>query len=138
MEKLCFVRKVGQEFDGQNLYEVFFTKDPEEYFEIGWVNHQWDSQPSQGRPELHRKGLTSVGSISTDILLDLVMDSMSFDMLDTRDGVVSMAWENTDSYTEEQYPQKRMVFPYGMDKDKFEETLYQREITPKYKQYKHG
>lgn len=128
------MRHVGELYDGKHIYEFFFSDLPEVVFQEGWQNHQWDAQPSNGRPEPFTQGMVSVGTIFTDIKFDILTESLSFDMLDMKDGVVALGWENTDTYGEQEYPEKRLVFPWGISKQIFADLLYSREIPIQYKQ----
>jgi hypothetical protein len=124
--KLVYINKVGQNWKGEFIYEFLFSDRIEDIDGEGW-----DSYPSVGNPEPpEKKFVKEVGSIVTNLKLDLIQDSASFGMWDAVDGIIAMAWENLENY--EEYPERRLYFSFGEDKKSIEDKLYEKDIVLNY------
>lgn len=124
--KLVYINKVGQNWKGEFIYEFLFSDRVEDIDGEGW-----DSYPSIGSPEPpEKKFIKEVGSIVTNLKLDLIQESASFGMWDAVDGIIAMAWENLENYDE--YPERRLYFSFGEDKKSIELKLYEKDIVLNY------
>jgi hypothetical protein len=52
-------------------------------------------------------------------------------MWDATDGIVALAWENIDGL--EEYPEPRLVFPFGISLTAVNDKLYERDIRIEFK-----
>ena len=62
--------------------------------------------------------------------MDVIQDSQSFAVWDAVDGIIALAWENLDDY--EEYPESRISFNFGEEKNKVTETLYEKDLFLKF------
>jgi hypothetical protein len=118
---LIYINEVGKNWKGEYTYEFLFSNSTENV-----DGEYWDVIPSSGRPEPPNSELVkSVGKLITDIKFKLVQESDTFAMWDAVDGIVSLAWEDIDEY--EQYPEVRLHFPFGMEKQAVIGRLQERD-----------
>lgn len=112
MEKLIYVEKVGVNIDGNNIYNFYYTSgDTSVIFNEEWL------EPIAGlcSDNFPNRDDCTVEKIITEIEFDLVQNCMCLGMVDCMNGIVSLAWENIDFYTE--YPEEgRLIFRYGEKK----------------------
>jgi hypothetical protein len=71
-----------------------------------------------------------MGSIDGEIRLNVAQANEQFSMWDAIDGIIPLAWENIDGMDD--YPTKRLAFPFGMPMSEVKDLLYERDITIKY------
>ena len=118
---LVYINRVGQNWKGDYIFEFLFSDVTENIDGDGW-----DSYPASSNPEPpENKFIKKVGSLTSNLNLDLVSESDSFSIWDAVDGVVSMAWENLDGY--EEYPDKRVYFSFGEEIKSVEDKLYEKD-----------
>ena len=87
----------------------------------------WDSYPASSTPEPpETKYIQEVGTLKATLNLDVIQDSQSFAVWDAVDGIIALAWENLDNY--EEYPDSRLSFNFGAEKNKVAETLYEKDL----------
>lgn len=108
---LLFVKYIGKESDGINVYEFLFGNEEEKQnffgqdFEIkpsGLVN---DLQP-------YENSYSVVKKVRIDMDLDLAQNNLCYSFQDVFDGVCCLASQNIDSLDE--YPKNgRLVLNYG-------------------------
>lgn len=121
---LCFVRFVGSDVDGNNLYELLFTEDKDifwgdgfEYMPASLVN---GLTPSEGSYSL-------VKSIKTTLKLSLATESCCHSMQDCIDGIIALAFEDISGY--EEFPEEgRLVLHFGESYDDVELKLLKHDI----------
>ena len=121
---LLFVRLIGEENDGYYRYEFIFTDNPDE----AW-GEDWEHKPAGLVNDLipSDEYITEVHIVKTKIKFDLIQDNMCFGMQDAMDGIVSIAYENMDSY--ESYPDDgRLFFMFGESLDEVERKLAMKSI----------
>jgi len=119
---LVFVNEIGKDWKGEFLYEFLFSNNIE-----GVDGEAWDEYPASGKPEPPDKEfIKSVGKLSSGLKFDVVQNSDTFSVWDAVDGVIALAWENTDGYDE--YPEKRMFFKFGETLQSVEDKLYEQDI----------
>jgi hypothetical protein len=129
---LVYINMVGKNFKGEYLYEFIFsdtTKDID--------GEEWDTFPASGRPEPpHDNFIKMVGRLESELKLDVVQNSDTFAVWDAVDGVIALAWENINAY--DSYPEKRLCFTFGENKESVEEKLYEKDLILKYNKEIHG
>ena len=121
---LCFVKSVGTDIEGNNLYEFLFTEEPDTFWGDGFEN----------MPASLRSGLTPmegsysiVKTVKTSLKLCLATESCCHSMQDCIDGVIALAYEDISRYDE--YPDEgRLVLHFGDAYDDVELKLIKREI----------
>ena len=121
---LLFVRLIGEENDGYYRYEFIFTDNPDE----AW-GEDWEHKPAGLVNDLipSDEYITEVHIVKTKIKFDLIQNNMCFGMQDAMDGIVSIAYENMDSY--ESYPDDgRLFFMFGESLDEVERKLAMKSI----------
>lgn len=121
---LLFVRLIGEENDGYYRYEFIFTDNPDE----AW-GEDWEHKPAGLVNDLipSDEYITEVHIVKTKIKFDLIQNNMCFGMQDAMDGIVSIAYENMDTY--ESYPDDgRLFFMFGESLDEVERKLAMKSI----------
>lgn len=124
--RLIFVHFIGTDYEGNNIYEFLFSED----YENCW-GEDWDVQPANGNPKAPRNFVAEVGRFINPMKFDLVKDSETFDMMDCKEGVIALAWEDVLDY--EEVISNRLVFHYGETKDSVDNKFYARDLILKYK-----
>ncbi len=121
---LCFIRLIGEENDGYYRYEFIFTDNPDEVF-----GENWEYKPAGLVNDLipSDEYITEVHIVKTKVKLDLIQNNNCFSMQDALDGIVSIAWENIDSY--DSYPDDgRIFFMFGESMEEVERKLALKNI----------
>lgn len=119
---LIYINKIGQNWKGEYMYEFIFSDNIKDVDGEGW-----DSYPASSTPEPpETKFIQEVGTLKTTLNLDVIQDSQSFAVWDAVDGIIALAWENLDDY--EEYPDSRISFNFGEEKNKVTETLYEKDL----------
>jgi len=123
---LIYINKIGQNWKGEYLYEFIFSDNIKDVDGEGW-----DSYPASSTPEPpETKYIQEVGTLKATLNLDVIQDSQSFAVWDAVDGIIALAWENLDNY--EEYPDSRLSFNFGEEKNKVAETLYEKDLFLKF------
>lgn len=122
--KLVYVNALGPNYKGDNIYEFIFSNQ-----EDVWGD-DWDKEPAGGSPSPpHIQFVEKVGVLkNSGVELTLVQNSDFFAVYDSVEGVVGLAWENSDSESITDFKQKRLVFHYGDDEKTVADKLYERDI----------
>lgn len=121
---LCFIKKVGEDIDGNNIYELLFTEDIETFF-----GENFEYKPCCLCNELipFEDTYSVVKTIKIKMKLDLIQESCCFSFGDCQDGIVAIAYENIDDY--EEYPENgRLIFHYGESYNDIEKKLAEINI----------
>ena len=121
---LCFIRLIGEENDGYYRYEFIFTDNLDEVF-----GENWEYKPAGLVNDLipSDEYITEVHIVKTRVKLDLIQNNNCFSMQDALDGIVSIAWENIDSY--DSYPEDgRIFFMFGESMEEVERKLALKNI----------
>lgn len=121
---LCFIRLIGEENDGYYRYEFIFTDNIDEVF-----GENWEYKPAGLVNDLipSDEYITEVHIVKTKVKLDLIQNNNCFSMQDALDGIVSIAWENIDSY--DSYPEDgRIFFMFGESMEDVERKLALKNI----------
>jgi hypothetical protein len=94
--RLIFARYVGEFFNGERMYELIFSENPNKTTEEGALNHFWDDEPCNGKPTCPQEFADRVEFFTlNDPELELLIDSHSFSMEQAINGVVSLIWSNS-------------------------------------------
>jgi hypothetical protein len=125
---LVYVNELGPNFRGDNIYEFIFSNLDDVWGE------DWDSEPANGKPQPPNiEYIKKVGVLkNSEIELNLIQNSDFFGVYDAIDGVISLAWERSDSDEILISKRKRLVFQYGETVDSVENKLYERDIVLKW------
>lgn len=126
--KLVYVNELGPNYKGDNIYEFIFS-DVDDVW-----GDEWDAEPASGRPNPPNiEYIKKVGVLKNlNIDLNLIQNSDFFCVYDAVDGVISLAWEKSDSDEIINDKRKRLVFHYGESVDSVENKLYERDIVLKW------
>jgi len=123
---LIYVHEIGFDYKDKYFYEFIFSDTIDKIDGEGW-----DSYPASGNPEPPNMDLIKqVGKISGLYRLTVAQNNEQFSMWDSIDGIIPLAWENINGLDD--YPDKRLVFPFGMPIKDVEATLYEKDIIIEY------
>lgn len=126
---LVYVNQVGKNYQGNYLYEFIFSDTIKKI-----DGNFWDQYPASGRPEPpHEHFIKKVGRIESELKLDVIQNSDTFAVWDAVDGVISMAWENINSY--DAYPEKRLCFRFGETLEEVKDKLYEKDLVMSFDSY---
>ena len=121
---LIYVNELGPNYKGDNIYEFIFSDIDDVWGE------DWDAEPASGKPlppEINY--IKKVGVLrNSDISLTLIQNSDFFGVYDAIDGVISLAWERSDSDDILINKRKRLVFNYGETIESVNDKLYERDV----------
>ena len=121
--KLIFIHYSGTNYKGENVYEFLFSDNIKDV-----MGDNWDSYPANGNPQPPKDYVKESYVLVTDIEFELIQNHTSFDMFDAVEDVIPLAWEDTKKVHMKDYPDKRMFFKYGDDKEEVINKLYNRDI----------
>lgn len=126
--KLIYVIHVGVNWRELNIYEFIFSDTTEDVEGDDWdiypaVNGNVTPPPSEF--------IKVVGKLETELDLIVANKSDKFSMLDSVDGVIPLAYENIEDYDE--YPEERLVIPYGTTLKDVRNSFLVKEIILDYK-----
>jgi hypothetical protein len=125
---LVYVNELGPNYKGDNLYEFIFSDLDDVWGE------EWDAEPAAGKPSPPDVNfIKKVGVLkNSEIQLELIQNSDFFGLYDAIDGVISLAWENSNSDEILIHKRKRLVFQYNESLESIEDKLYERDIVLKW------
>lgn len=130
--KLIYVHYVGSAYDGNHQYQFLFSSD--EISEV--TGEDWDSFPADGNPEPPTDFVSKAVKVFVDYKFELLQDQISFSMEDGKHGLIALAWECDESYTQnEEIYNKRMYFKFGQDYSEVLEELTSHDIYVKEDNY---
>ncbi len=119
---LIYIHEIGFDHEGKYFYEFIFSDAI-----VNIDGDGWDSYPASGNPNAPNSDvIKQVGKIELDNGLLVAQDNEQFSMWDAIDGVIPLAWENIDGL--EEYPENRLVFPFGMTLKDVKDKLYEGDI----------
>ena len=109
---LCFVKFIGKDIEENNIYELLFTNDKESFF-----GEDFEYKPCCiiNNMSPFENSYQLVKQIKTKIDLELIQNSCCCSFSDCQDGILPVAFENIDPYTE--YPEHRLILHYGITYD---------------------
>lgn len=125
---LVYVNELGPNYKGDNIYEFIFSD-----LDDVWGD-DWDAEPASGKPSPPEMNyIKKVGVLkNSEVQLELIQNSDYFGVYDAIDGVISLAWENSNSDEILVHKRKRLVFQYGETVEDVENKLYERDIVLKW------
>ena len=125
---LVYVNELGPNYRGDNIYEFIFSD-----LDDVWGD-DWDAEPASGKPQPPEINyIKKVGVLkNSEVQLELIQNSDFFGVYDAIDGVISLAWENSNSDEILVHKRKRLVFQYGESVEDVENKLYERDIVLKW------
>jgi hypothetical protein len=125
---LVYVNELGPNYRGDNIYEFIFSD-----LDDVWGD-DWDAEPAAGKPSPPDVNyVKKVGVLkNSEIQLELIQNSDFFGVYDAVDGVISLAWEKSDTDDILIHKRKRLVFLYGDTVEIVENKLYERDIVLKW------
>src|SRR6056300_1131628 len=125
---LVYVNELGPNYKGDNIYEFIFSDVDDVWGE------DWDKEPAGGNPTpplIHF--IKKVGVLrNSGIELNLIQNSDFFSVYDAVEGVIALAWEDSEceAVTDKKYT--RLVFHYGESEKSVADKLYERDIILKW------
>jgi hypothetical protein len=123
---LIYIHEIGANHKDIYFYEFMYSDSIDNIDGEGW-----DEYPAGGNPYPPKDLLIQqVATFNTSLQLTLVRNNEQFSMWDSVDGVIPLGWENIDGLDD--YPTKRLIFPFGMKLKDAQALLYERDITIKY------
>ncbi len=127
---LIYVHSIGEEWQGDNIYEFIFSDKTEDV-----EGEDWDIYPASiGNVTPPPQDVVRLVGVlrSDDVTLDVISNSDTFSVWDALDGVVALAYENLDDIDE--YPDNRLVFRVGDTLEKINDNLLTRGLILKIKE----
>ena len=123
--RLGFVRFVGTESGGINIYELIFTHVS--MIDTFWGEH-FNQQPASLCISLEplQEYVSKVGKIRTVMKLNTIGECGCFSVQDAMDGCVCLAYQ--DLTHEEEYPECRLVLHFGETYEEVEHKLAQCRV----------
>ena len=124
MSYLIYVNELGPNYKGDNIYEFIFSDSVENVW-----GESWESKPSNGYPlPPDIEHIKNVGVLKNDqITMSVIQNSDYFSMIDSIDGIISLAYEN-ESDDVDFDRQTRLVFSFGETEESVKNKLYERDI----------
>lgn len=105
---LCFIRHIGKESGGVNIYEFIFTSKPNEFWGDGF---EYSPAGICNFLEPDSRYIQKIVKVRMLQNLDLVQNNGCFSMQDCMDGAVALAWQSL--LHEDSYPEYRLIFKFG-------------------------
>lgn len=127
---LVYVNELGPNYKGDNIYEFIFSDSSEVW------GDDWDAEPASGKPlppdinYIKRVGVLR----NSNVELTLIQNSDYFGVYDAIDGVIALAWEDSNSDDILIHKKTRLVFNFGDDIQTIEDKLYERDVVLKWEQ----
>lgn len=128
-QSVVYVRLIGSEIGGNNIYHLYLSSTPEDVFAEGWGDVPACTVPRK-LMDLDEDMYEHVVELNSDIKMDLAQDCCCFSMQDSRDDIVALAYENLDNA--EEYPDPRIIIHFGDNINDVEEMFAKRDIVLKY------
>ena len=126
---VVYVKNLGTEIDGTNIYHLYLSTNPDEVFAEGWGDIPACNVPRK-LMDLDESMYEHVVEVKTNIVLDLAQNCCCFSMQDSRDNIIALAYENLDNA--EEYPDPRIIIHFGDNIDDVEAMFAKRDVSMKY------
>ena len=129
--KLVYVLLVGENWNGESIYEFLFSDSVEDI-----DGDEWDVYPASTAnvSPPYKDTVKMVGKLTSDFKLDVIQASDTFAVWDAVDDIIALAWENINDY--EEYPKDRMRFKFGDSFDAVKDMLYSKDLRLEFKNEK--
>ena len=124
-----YVKNLGTEIDGTNIYHLYLSTNPDEVFAEGWGDIPACNVPRK-LMDLDESMYEHGVEVKTNIVLDLAQNCCCFSMQDSRDNIIALAYENLDNA--EEYPDPRIIIHFGDNIDDVEAMFAKRDVSMKY------
>ena len=124
-EQLCYVKFLGTDIDGLNIYEFLFTQSIDSFW-----GENFEIFPSCLCTELipDEKEYDMVKTLKTELKLSLAQESCCTSYQDAIDGIIAIAYEDMSLY--EFYPEDgRLVLHFGLTYEQCVEKLNNKGIS---------
>ena len=121
---LCFARNVGDDVNGNHMYEFFFTNNPDEFF-----GEDFEYTPACLVNELvpFERAYQKIMLVETNIKFKLAQESCCYSMQDCFDGIHPVAFEDLTGL--EEYPTDgRLVLHFDLPYEEVERLLAAKNI----------
>lgn len=126
--KLIYVNELGPNYKRDNIYEFIFSDIDDVWGE------DWDKEPASGDPTpplIHF--IKKVGVLkNSGIELNLIQNSDFFSVYDAVEGVIALAWEDSESEAITDEKHQRLVFRFGETMKEVEDKIYERDMVLTY------
>lgn len=117
---LVYVRYVGTHYNDEHIYEVFFSKDMASVIDEGFRIYGWDESIMTSESKAPQS--CDVYIMNCKHKLTLAVETYSFSMTHTVNGIVSLAW------SDEMVLDGYVNLKFGMKFKDVEEHLYSKNI----------
>lgn len=125
---IVYVKYYGTELNGDYLYRLYFSTNPEETFAEGWSETPACNVKDK-LMDIDESQYQKVLELKSNIILDLARECCCFSMQDCRDHILALAFENIDNA--EEYPEPRIIIQYGDKINDIEVLFAKRNIVLK-------
>lgn len=126
---VVYVKSLGTDIDGTNIYHFYLSTTPENSFAEGWGEVPACNVPRK-LMDLDSEMYEYVVEVKSNIKLDLAQNCCCFSMQDSRDHIIALAYENLDNV--EEYPEPRIIIQFGDSIEYVEEMFAKRDVAMKY------
>ena len=121
---LVYVNPIGENANGDNEYEFFFSETPDTVYAEDW-NIECPSACANIQPDESMYSL--IERVETGIPLFCAQENSCFSYSDVQDGILALCFENISGY--ENYPEPyRIILHYGEAYDDVVEHLKGRGV----------
>lgn len=121
---LCFVKNVGVDSDGNNVYDFLFTDDTDTFF---GENFEYTPACLVNNLEPFEGSYQVTKEIRCELKLKLAQESCCYSMQDCFDGIHPVAFEDLTGLSE--YPEEgRLVLHFGLPYQEVERLLSAKNI----------
>lgn len=107
---LVYVKRIGSDIDGMSIYGLYFSHNPEDVFAPGWPEMP-AANVDEKFLDIDDEMYEFVRTVRTDMTIDTAQQNTSFSMLDAKDRIFAIAYENINGLDE--YPEGRIVVYFG-------------------------
>ena len=126
---VVYVKKIGSDISGDNVYHIYLSEHPDDVFAEGWGEVPACNVRREFM-DISDEHYQNILELRTPLVLDLAQDCCCFSMQDARDRIVALAYENLDNA--EEYPEPRIIIQFGEETEVVEEMFAKRDIALKY------
>jgi len=127
--KLIFIRIIGSNYKGEDIYEFMFSDNYEDAVGVNWEKIQFD-----GANPPEDEYINEVGTVITNkIELSLLSENENFRYLDGVFDIMPLAYEYIDDYSlHSSLNIELLKFRFGETKESVTKKLFSKEINIKF------
>ena len=130
---LIYINRIGTTFKGEHIFEFLFSNSVEWDWDDTWYESSVMTDTRELSPD--ESIIKTVGTLKTDEFnLELVQEDGVRDIYNAVEGIIALGWEKLEE--DEEIPEKRRVFNFGVTKKSVDEQLYEYDLALKYKENK--